>query len=398
MSVAAEQPPCGTQSEAVKPAVAAEPTAKTASVAHPHAYSRACPEELDWSALGFNIRITNCHVRFVWRDGAWDEGEWVDEPYIKMHINSGALHYGVSCFEGMKAFSTEDGNIKLLNPRLNAQRMQRGARRLRMPAVPEDLFVKACSDLVERNKEFVPPFGSSGSMYIRPLLFCSGPMLGLAPLASDYTFLVTCMPVGGYFSSSPGTVEEGIHAVVLEDFDRCAPRGTGDVKAAGNYASDLAPVHEAKAKGFGTTLYLDAEERRFVEEFSVANFIGITKDGRYVTPTSPSILQSTTNMMLMQLARDRGMTVEQRPIDFEAEINNFQEIGMCGTAAVVVRVASITRGENVYRIPGFDVLGELRARFTGIQAGTEADAHGWMVPVCAAPVPTRQGHDPKVGA
>merc|ERR1719499_507265 len=273
-----------------------------------------------------------------------------------------------------------------MNPTLNAERMQRGARKLKMPEVPTDMFIEGVSEAVKRNVEFVPPYGNNASMYIRPLLFASGQMLGLSPLAEEYTFFVTVLPAGGYFSKTGG--EEGIDALVCEDYDRAAPMGTGAVKAAGNYAADLDPVHYAKAQGFGTTLYLDAKERRFIEEFSVCNFVGITKDGTYVTPAAGSILASTTNKMLQQLAKDEGMIVEQRPIDFDAEIENFAEIGMVGTAAVVVRVRSITRGGRTYDTQGFETLSRLRAKFTAIQCGELPDAHNWMVDVC--PVSTSQ--------
>merc|ERR1719188_2750607 len=197
-----------------------------------------------------------------------------------------------------------------MNPSLNAARMQRGATKLRMPQVPTDMFIEGVSEAVKRNREFVPPYGNNASMYIRPLLFASGQMLGLSPLAEEYTFMVTVLPAGGYFGKAGG--EEGIDAMVMEEHDRAAPRGTGAVKAAGNYAADLEPVHDAKERGYGTTLYLDAKERRYIEEFSVCNFVGITKDGKYVTPKSDTILASTTNIMLQQLAKARGLKVEER--------------------------------------------------------------------------------------
>jgi len=245
-----------------------------------------------WDNLGFSIRPMNGHVRFTWTDGEWDKGVFVPAPYQLMHINAGALHYGVSVFEGMKAFACKDGKIKLLNPELNAMRMQRGANALLMPQVPKDLFVSAVKEAVRRNKEFVPPYGNNASMYIRPLLFASGQMLGLAPLASEYTFFVTVMPAGGYFGKGS---EVGVKALVSLDHDRAAPQGLGNVKAAGNYAADIAPVHGAQKEGYNTTLYLDAKHGKYVEEFSVCNFVGITKDGRYVTPKSDTILASTTN-------------------------------------------------------------------------------------------------------
>jgi branched-chain amino acid aminotransferase len=283
-------------------------------------------------------------------------------------------------FEGMKAFACKDGMIRLMNPELNSMRMERGADALLMPKVPKDKFIAGVKEAVSRNREFVPPYGHGASMYIRPLLFASGQMLGLAPLASEYTFFVTVMPAGGYFGKGAGEV--GVKALLSEDRDRAAPKGTGGVKAAGNYAADLMPVHDAHMKGFGTTLYLDARERKYIEEFSVCNFIGITHDNRYVTPKSETILASTTNIMLQQLAKDRGMIVENRPVDFAKEIGTFKEVGMCGTAAVVVRVASITAGDKTYEFDSFDTISSLRSNLTAIQCGDAEDKFGWMVDVC----------------
>jgi branched-chain amino acid aminotransferase len=332
-----------------------------------------------WDNLGFQIRPLNGYVKYTWRNGEWDKGETVPAPYILLHINAGALHYGVSVFEGMKAFACKDGMIRLNNPLLNATRMQEGARKLRMPEVPEQMFIDGVSEAVRYNAEFVPPYGNNASMYIRPLLFASGPMLGLMPPAQEYTFFVTVLPAGGYFGKGS---EEGVDALVVEEHDRAAPAGTGHVKAAGNYAADIEPVHIARDSGYGTTLYLDAKERKYIEEFSVCNFVGITKDGTYVTPSAGSILNSTTNKMMQKLAIDMGMKVECRPIDFDAEIENFDEIGMCGTAAVVVKVKSVTRGGKVYKTKGFDTLSKLRATLTGIQCGDIPDKHGWMLDIC----------------
>jgi len=304
----------------------------------------------------------------------------VPAPYILLHINSGALHYGVSVFEGLKAFACKDGVVRLMNPTLNAGRMQQGASKLRMPEVPTEMFVEGVSEAVKRNVEFVPPYGHRASMYVRPLLFASGHMLGLSPLAEEYSFLVTVMPAGGYFGKSGG--EEGVDALVMESHDRAAPQGTGAVKAAGNYAADLDPVHAAKGMGYGTTLYLDAKERRYIEEFSVCNFVGITRDGTYVTPTANSILASTTNRMLQHLAKEEGLRVETRPIDFDKEIESFVEVGMVGTAAVVVRVKSITRGDRTYKTDTFETLSRIRSKFTAIQCGELPDTHGWMMDVC----------------
>jgi len=203
----------------------------------------------------------------------------------------------------------------------------------------------------------------------------------LAPLAKEYTFFVTVLPAGGYFGKG---AEMGAKALVTDNFDRAAPKGTGHVKAGGNYACDLMPVHSAHKEGYNTTLYLDAKEKKYIEEFSVCNFIGITHDNTYVTPASETILVSTTNKMLMQLARDRGMKVEERPIDFDKEIGTFKEVGMCGTAAVVVKVGTIHRNGVDYKFDTFDTISSLRAEFTGIQCGEVEDRYGWMQEVCDA--------------
>lgn len=338
--------------------------------------------EPQWGQLGFNIRAVNGYVKYLNTDRTWDQGSFVPAPYILLHINSGALHYAVSCFEGLKAFASKDGSVKVMNPTMNALRMQEGARKLRMPEVPIDMFVEGVKEAVKRNLEFVPPHGTGAAMYIRPLLFASGQMLGLAPLAEEFTFAVTVSPVGGYFRSDGP--EEGLDALVMENHDRAAPMGTGAVKASGNYAADIEPVHMAKERGYATTLYLDAKERRYIEEFSVCNFVGITKDGKFVTPQTDSILPSTTNQMLQQLACDMGLEVERRPVDFDKEIDNFIEIGMVGTAAVIVKVRSITRFNKVYKSGPFNILHKLRKEFAAIQCGDMPDKHGWMMDICTA--------------
>jgi branched-chain amino acid aminotransferase len=295
------------------------------------------------------------------------------DPYINLHVHAGVLHYGMTLFEGCKAFRCKDGSVRVCNLNENSARMNTGAKRLVMPQVPKQMFNDAIDWAVRANSEFVPPYGTGGSMYIRPFLMGSGPILGLQP-CPEYMFNVSVTPVGNYFGT--GGVQ-GIHASVSTDYDRAAPRGTGDVKAGGNYAADLLPLKIAKAEGFGTTLYLDAARQKYIEEFSVSNFIGIDKDGRYVTPSSSSILPSITNKMLMQLARDRGIEVVEGDIDF-AELPTMREVGACGTATVCVPIASITTSEKKLEFGGFDVLNELRTELMAIQLGDAEDKHGWM--------------------
>lgn len=290
-----------------------------------------------------------------------------------MHIHAGVLHYGMTLFEGCKAFRCRDGKVRVCNLDENSARMNTGAARLVMPDVPKQMFNDAVDWAVRNNAEFVPPYGTGGSMYIRPFLMGSGPILGLQP-CPEFTFMVSVTPVGNYFGK--GGVQ-GVHASVSSDYDRAAPRGTGDVKAGGNYAADLLPLKIAKEQGFGTTLYLDAVEQRYVEEFSVSNFIGIDADGCYRTPASRSILPSITNKMLMQLARDKGIEVKAGNIDF-ADVPNFREVGACGTATVCVPIGSITTSAVKHDFGKFDVLNSLRDELMAIQLGEAEDKHGWM--------------------
>jgi len=329
----------------------------------------------NWDELAFGILPTNGHVRHTWssKTSSWDAGRFVKDPYINMHIHAGVLHYGMTLFEGCKAFRCADGKIRVCNLDENSARMNTGAARLVMAPVPKKMFNDAIDWAVRANAEFVPPYGTGGSMYIRPFLMGSGPILGLQP-CPEFQFMVSVTPVGNYFGK--GGVQ-GVHAVICQDYDRAAPRGTGDVKAGGNYAADLLPLKLAKADGFGTTLYLDAKENKYVEEFSVSNFLGITKDGAYVTPHSQSILPSITNKMLMQIARDKGIDVQPRHISWE-EVKTMREVGACGTATVVAPIASITDGDVKHDFGRFEVLDELRKSLVAIQLGEEEDRHGWM--------------------
>lgn len=297
----------------------------------------------NWEDLTFGIVPTNGHVRHVWssKTNSWDAGRFIADPYVNMHIHAGVLHYGMTLFEGCKAFRSSDGKVRVCNLNENSARMNAGASRLVMPPVPQKMFNDAVDWAVRANAEFVPPYGTGGSMYIRPFLMGTGPILGLQP-CPEFHFMVSVTPVGNYFGK--GGVQ-GVHALLCKDYDRAAPRGTGDVKAGGNYAADLLPLKIAKAEGFGTTLYLDAAEQKYVEEFSVSNFIGISGDGAYVTPSSGSILPSITNKMLMQLAKDKGLDVQARNVSYE-EVLSFKEVGACGTATVCVPIASITDGDK----------------------------------------------------
>ncbi len=334
---------------------------------------------IDWKNLGFNYLPVNCHIQYTWRDGVWGQGELVKEPYLKLHIAASALHYGQAAFEGMKAFRQKNGDVVIFRPQANAQRMLNTALRTCMAPVPEEMFVDACQRVVAANLDFVPPYGTGGSLYIRPLLIGSGPQIGVAP-ANEYTFLILVMPVGPYYKGGLKPVK----AIILDEYDRAAPHGVGHVKVAGNYAASLYAHVEAKHAGYPVELYLDAKEHKWVEEFATSNFIGITRDGHYVTPKSDSILPSITNMTLQEIAADLGMKVEVRPVPFD-EIATFTEVGACGTAVVVTPVSQITRGSQVIRIGSEDgcgpVLEKLYKEVQAVQYGEKDDKHGWCVKV-----------------
>lgn len=244
-----------------------------------------------------------------------------------------------------------------------------------MPVVPLELWQAAIDEVVRRNAAYVPPYGSGGALYARPLIFGSGARLGLGP-SPEYTFCVMVNPVGSYYRT--GTMQS-LDALVNDEYDRAAPLGCGDCKAAGNYAADLESMHVAKNRGFPISLYLDAQERRYVEEFNTSNFVAITRDGRYVTPHAPrSVLSSNTNKVLRQLAADLGLVVEQRPIDFEAEVESFAEVGAVGTAVVVTPIRSLTRGGQSWRFGEPRVLQQLHDRVRAVQQGEEEDRHAWL--------------------
>ena len=332
---------------------------------------------IDWENLGFSYQRTHCHLEHVWRDGAWGPSRLKKSPYLKLHIAATALHYGQSAFEGLKAFCCQDGHIRVFRPQMNARRMNLTARRTCMPEIPEALFLEAIRKVVAANRNFVPPYGTGGSLYIRPLLFGSGAQIGVSP-ANEYIFLILVTPVGAYYKRGL----KPVRAVIFDDYDRAAPLGMGHVKVAGNYAASLEPHLKAHEQGFAVELYLDAKTHTYIEEFGTSNFIGITRDGRYVTPKSPSILPSVTNDTLQKLARDMGMTVEARQVAFD-EIREMSEVGACGTAVVITPVHEIVHGRTVIRVGPEDgcgpVLEKLYKRVTAIQYGEIPDPHGWCV-------------------
>mmetsp|Transcript_26821 Transcript_26821/g.56628 ORF Transcript_26821/g.56628 Transcript_26821/m.56628 type:complete len:406 (+) Transcript_26821:281-1498(+) len=337
--------------------------------------------DLPWSELGFEFRPTKSHLRMIYRDGAWKEAELVESPYLNIHIGATALHYGQSCFEGLKAFAHDDDSVYMFRPDENAKRINKSGARVMMPEIPIETFIKACNDVVKDNIAYVPPYGSGGALYLRPLLFGSGPRIGLQP-AEEYTFIVLVIPVGDYYK---GGLAKPVNGLIVEDYDRAAPLGVGAAKVAGNYAADLIPNMEAKKQGFPICLYLDAATHTKVEEFSTSNFIGIDNTNkRYVTPASPSVLPSITNKSLQTIAKDEGMTVEQRDIDVE-ELKDFDEAIACGTAVVVTPVGSLTRlavnGGTESKYEFTEDVGETTRRLydqvRSIQNGEVEDRHNW---------------------
>lgn len=305
--------------------------------------------------------------------------EFVSEPYIKLHIGATSLHYGQACFEGLKAFAHTDDSVHLFRPLENAKRLQSSCERTMMPVVPHNKFIEMCREVVKDNMAYVPPYGSNGALYLRPLMFGSGARIGLQP-AEEYTFLIMATPVGDYYKGGLSPTS----ALVITDYDRAAPRGVGNVKVAGNYVADLLPNMLAKKQGFPIGLYLDSTTQTKIEEFSTSNFIGISNaSNKYVTPISSSVLPSITNKSLMDIARDEGMTVEQRDIEI-TELSEFDECIACGTAVVVTPVGKVVKGKDVYDFgdeTGATTM-KLYNRVRDIQNGVAEDTLGWMEQVC----------------
>lgn len=367
--------------------VASASTSTSGKVIEPNSNVRTAADEgvkpgtaemgVPWEELGFEFRSTKSHVRVTYKDGAWGPVELEQDPFIKVHMGATALHYGQACFEGLKAFCHEDGSVHVFRPDENAKRMEASCTRVMMPPMPEDLFLDAVSIAVRDNIAYVPPYGSNGALYLRPLLFGSGPRIGLQP-ADEYTFLLMVIPVGDYYK---GGLSSKVKCFVSEDYDRAAPRGVGAAKVAGNYAADLLPNFEHKEKGFPITLYSDAKTNTLVEEFSTSNFIGFqAKDKKYVTPRSSSVLPSITNLSLMTMAEDMGWTVERRDIPLD-ELSSFDEVVACGTAVVVTPIGSIKHGEKDHVFGSSDDVGEVTLSFyrnvRGIQNGEMEDKFGW---------------------
>lgn len=332
---------------------------------------------LQWSELGFKYVQTNGCVRMDFKGGQWEKEKFEEDMTVRVHAAATALQYGQSCFEGLKAFATRDGGVNMFRPVENARRMARSTARLMMPSLPEEAFIEACRLAVRNNLEFVPPYGSGGALYLRPTLFGTTPRIGVAP-SNDYTFVIVASPVGDYYKGALKPVS----AKIADDYDRAAPNGLGNVKTAANYAADLLPSMANKALGFPVTLYLDAKEHRYIEEFGTSNFVGIKGD-TYITPNSNSILESITNISVQDLAKDLGLKVECRKIPLE-ELSEFDEVAAVGTAVVLTPVSEVVHnmkhiqiGKDPYKAG--PVLSQLYKKMRGIQTGELEDSHNWMV-------------------
>ena len=335
-------------------------------------------KNLDWGSLSFGYMKTDYNVRCYYRDGKWGEIEVCSDEYLNLHMAATCLHYGQAAFEGLKAYRCPDGKVRIFRVDENAKRLQSTCRGIMMPEVSIELFTEMVKKVVRLNQEWIPTYESGATLYIRPLLIGTSAQVGVHP-AKEYCFLIFVTPVGPYFkggfSSNP--------YVIVRDYDRSAPLGTGKYKVGGNYAASLFANNLAHEKGYACEFYLDAKEKKYIDECGAANFFGI-KNNTYVTPESTSILPSITNKSLMQVAEDLGMKVERRPIP-EEELETFEEAGACGTAAVISPISYIDDLDTGKRYSFGDKPGpqskKLFDTLRGIQYGEIEDKHGWTTVV-----------------
>ena len=337
-------------------------------------------EKLDWKNLPFGYLRTDYNVRCIYKDGKWGKLEISSSEYIDIHIAAAGLHYGQEAFEGLKAYKGKDGKTRLFRWQENAKRLISSAEGIEMAAVPVEMFREAIFKVIELNSRFVPPYGSGATLYVRPLLYASGAEVGVKP-AKEYTFIVFVTPVGPYFKEGV----KPVNMLICRDFDRAAPLGTGIYKVGGNYAASLRAIVKAHNSGYANVIFLDAREKKYIDECGPANFFGI-KDNSYITPKSESILNSITNMSLIEIAKSLGMKTERRQVPVE-ELASFTETGACGTAAVIGPIASIYDPETkkVYEYckdgnPGPATM-KLYNKLVAIQNGDEPDEFGWMTVV-----------------
>ena len=334
-------------------------------------------KNIDWSNLGFGYVKTDYRYVSNFKNGAWDEGTLSTDDMVTISECACVLQYAQTVFEGMKAYTTEDGRIVVFRPDLNAERMENSAKRLEMPVFPKDRFVDAIVKLVEANADYVPPYGSGATLYIRPYMFGTNAVIGVKP-ADEYQFRAFCTPVGPYFKGGVKPI-----TIRVSDFDRAAPRGTGHIKAGLNYAMSLHAIMDAHRQGFDENMYLDPATRTKVEETGGANFLFVTKDNKVVTPKSDSILPSITRRSLVYVAKEYlGLEVEEREVYFD-EVKDFAECGLCGTAAVISPVGKIVdHGKEICMPSGMEKMGpdtlKLYETLTGIQMGRLEAPEGWI--------------------
>ena len=334
---------------------------------------------IDWSSLGFNYIKTDFRYISKWKDGKWDDGQLVEDNMLSISEASTALHYGQQCFEGLKAYRTNDGKIQLFRPDSNGKRMQDSCRRILMPEVPVEKFVDACIQVVKANEHYVPPYGTGATLYLRPFVIGVGDNVGVKP-APEYIFCVFCIPVGPYFKGGMNPVNFNI-----AEYDRAAPYGTGAAKVGGNYAGSLYPHELAVKKGFADCIYLDPATHTKIEEVGAANFFGITKDNKFVTPKSPSILPSITKYSLLYIAKEYlNMEVEERDVLVD-NLDEFKEAGACGTAAVITPIGGIEYKGTLHVFHSETEVGPVTKKLYdtlyGIQFGDVQAPEGWMVEV-----------------
>ena len=334
-------------------------------------------KNIDWSNLGFGYVKTDYRYVSNFKNGAWDEGTLSTDDMVTISECACVLQYAQTVFEGMKAYTTEDGHIVVFRPDLNAERMENSAKRLEMPVFPKDRFVDAIVKLVEANADYVPPYGSGATLYIRPYMFGTNAVIGVKP-ADEYQFRAFCTPGGPYFKGGVKPI-----TIRVSDFDRAAPRGTGHIKAGLNYAMSLHAIMDAHRQGFDENMYLDPATRTKVEETGGANFLFVTKDNKVVTPKSDSILPSITRRSLVYVAKEYlGLEVEEREVYFD-EVKDFAECGLCGTAAVISPVGKIVdHGKEICMPSGMTEMGpvtkKLYETLTGIQMGRLEAPEGWI--------------------
>ena len=332
---------------------------------------------IDWANVGFGYHKTDKRYVSNYKDGKWDEGVLTEDSNIVLNESAGVLQYAQTCFEGMKAYTTVDGKVVVFRPDMNAKRMSDTAKRLEMPVFPEDRFVEAVEQVVKANLKFVPPYGTGATLYLRPFMFGSAPVMGVKPSA-EYQFRIFASPVGPYFKGGAKPI-----TLTVSDFDRAAPHGTGHVKAGLNYAMSLHAIVTAHANGYDENLYPDALTRTKVEETGGANFFFVTKDNKVVTPKSDSILPSITRRSLMYVAKEYlGLETEEREV-YLSELKDFAECGLCGTAAVISPVGKIVdHGKEICFPSGMEKMGQISQKLyetlTGIQYGRIEAPEGWI--------------------